>query len=205
LPTGQAFKEKPVAIAHGRTVKAIRIELLIATLALLASAAASIATVVQTSTVASQLSASVWPYLTVRETVGQNDIEVALENEGLGPAIIQSAGLALDGKPLPNWHTAIRMLVAKDRSPKPHLAIEVTTVRSFFGKGDVVRPGATFELISLHTQIGRDFASAADAPKLALSVCYCSILQQCWIVEQLSREQPHSVRDCGSDLSTLTY
>jgi hypothetical protein len=124
-------------------VKAIRIELLIATLALLASAAASIATVIQTSVVGRQLSASVWPYLTIENTSSATEGSIALVNERLGPAIIQDACVAVGGK--------------------------------------------------------RSRSSAFPI----LSICYCSILQQCLIVDEASTGQPRSVRACGNEASVI--
>jgi len=77
--------------------RTIRIELVIATLALLASAAASIASIVQTRTIGRELSASVWPYLAVDTTFSARSIQVAIDNDGLGPAVVRTVHLSSMG------------------------------------------------------------------------------------------------------------
>jgi hypothetical protein len=168
-------------------LKAIRIELLIATLALLASAAASIATVVQTRVVGQEMSASVWPYLTIEDTLSNDDYKLEVINQGLGPAIVQSADLSIDGKPQANWRAALRTIAAKDRH---HI---------FNGAGE------STQIIAVHKPGLGDAVRAGYLPKPDLAVCYCSILQQCWRVDTLQLEQPRAVRDCGTDHAMLQY
>jgi hypothetical protein len=181
-------------------VRTIRIELLIATLALLASAAASIATVVQTSVVGRQLSASVWPYLQIQTTVSSGDGDIAVVNEGLGPAIVEDATLTVDGKRYTRWSPAIRAVFAivQPRISHPHYSGSLYT----FGYGQVVRAGESARLIDIRSRL----LFAKPLPTSAtpiLSICYCSILQQCWIVDEASTGQPRSVQECDKDASII--
>jgi hypothetical protein len=181
-------------------VKAIRIELLIATLALLASAAASIATVVQTSVVGRQLSASVWPYLTIETTIFPNkEGSIAVINEGLGPAIIQDASVTVSGKRYGSWNAAIRAVFA---SVLPRIPPHYSGSQYTFGYGSVVRAGESARIIDVRSSVL--FTKPwPDSAKPILSICYCSILQQCWIIDEASTGQPRSVRDCDKDASVI--
>ena len=185
-------------------MKAIRIELLIATLALLASAAASIATVVQTRVVGQEMSASVWPYLTIEDMLSNDDYKLEVINQGLGPAIVQSADLSIDGKPQANWRAALRTIAAKDRH---HIfnGRGFPLTQSDFGATSVVRAGESTQIIAVHKPGLGDAVRAGYLPKPDLAVCYCSILQQCWRVDTLQLEQPRAVRDCGTAHAMLQY
>ncbi len=181
-------------------MKAIRIELLIATLALLASAAASIATVVQTSVVGRQLSASVWPYLTIENTTSATEGSVAIVNQGLGPAIIQDASLTVGGKRYTHWGGAIRAIFA---SVDPRISRPTYSGTEYtFGYGSVVRAGESARIIDVRSNVLFAKPLPVSASPL-LSICYCSILQQCWIVDEVSTGQPRSIRECDKDASTI--
>ena len=184
-------------------MKALRIELLIATLALLASAAASIATVVQTNVVAKQLSASVWPYLTIEPTFSPDEVSLAVIDDGLGPALIRDVVLTIDGKPQVRWRDALRAIARKS----PTLRKDGTPMRlreHDFGSGSVIRPGESATIIDVRGPLVKDL-KIASATSIDMTICYCSILQQCWIVEQVSQDQPKPVADCGNKHGFLMY
>jgi len=181
----------------------IRVELVIATLALCASAAASIATVVQTSVVGNQLSASVWPYLTVANTYTPGSLGVGLENDGLGPALVRNITLTVDGKPATSWSRALKLLVLTKSIKQARVRIEESDV----GPGSVIRPGASQSLIHVQSPLlvtGFPLARSLGR-RVDLSVCYCSILQQCWTVTGSRAGPPQSVHDCGPPGPPLTY
>ena len=81
-------------------MKTIRADLLIATLALLASSGATLSSVYQTHVIANQLSASVWPYLEAVYSLSTTTANLEVANDGLGPALVRSASLAVDGHPV---------------------------------------------------------------------------------------------------------
>jgi hypothetical protein len=182
-------------------MKAIRIELLIATLALLASAAASIATVIQTSVVGRQLSASVWPYLTIENTVSPTEGSIAVINEGLGPAIVEDASLSVGGKRYTRWNAALRALFA---AVEPGISrLHYSGTEYGFGYGRVVRAAESVRIIDIRSS-ALFSKPIPDAVRPLLSICYCSILQQCWITDEASTGQPRSVRACDKDASFIS-
>ena len=81
------------------TAKALRVDLIIALCALVVSCLAAGAAVYQGHVIASQLSVTVWPYVTFRESSSNTYVEIDVQNVGSGPAIIGSAALYVDGKP----------------------------------------------------------------------------------------------------------
>jgi hypothetical protein len=178
-----------------------RLDLIIATLALLASASASIATVVQTRVVANQLSAAVWPYLNFTTTRSPNSLVVTLDNDGLGPALIGSASLIVDGHPQRRWRDAITILRSKPQRKKFR---PVKFSFSEFGIGTVIRPATDFQIFRV---------DGSDAPLVAretqghvsLEICYCSILQKCWRMRLESDATPVETKSCGPGAGSVKY
>ena len=85
-----------------REGRVFRIDILIAVCALLMSTLATAASWWQSRVVATQLSSQVWPYVAIATTTGPNGLELTVSNDGLGPAVIRSLQLAVDGKVVPD-------------------------------------------------------------------------------------------------------
>jgi len=167
--------------------KAIRSDLLIATLALVISAGATLSSVYQTHVIARQLGASVWPYLSITSTLGPSTYRLAVTNDGLGPALVRSATLSVDGKSVASYREAA---VRVARGAK--LARADSSSTAAIGKTTVIRAGDTHDLIrasgSLITK-GGDLGQ-----RVTLALCYCSLEDQCWTVR--SHEQRVAVASC---------
>jgi hypothetical protein len=168
--------------------KAIRLDLVIAVCALLVSALATSASWWQTHVVAQQLQAQVWPYLTITGTLSNDEISYAISNDGLGPAVIRSVVLTVDGKPQRTMIDAMHALIG----PMGHQAHGLAMAAP--GAGTVIRVGGSVTMFHL--------TSAALVPKLArqtgrvgLRVCYCSIVGGCWRKES-QHSDPRIVASC---------
>jgi hypothetical protein len=188
-----------------KQIREIRVELIIATLALVASAAASIATVVQTRVVGNQLSASVWPYLSFSTTVSPGRIGVSVDNDGLGPALVRSVRLTVDGTQMTSWHRVFGLLAKGMPRPRDGPHVRATIDESDISFGSVIRPGTSYSII----QVGNDLIDRAFAAevqrRIDMQICYCSILGQCWIADLIAQDQPKPVNDCGPKGPGLTY
>jgi hypothetical protein len=92
--------------------------------------------------VAQQLSAQVWPYIAFTGTTSPVRLELDLENDGLGPAIVQSFVVSVDGKPRRDWRAVLRALIG-DAPTAGSTTRELATISS----GDVVRPGVSEPII----------------------------------------------------------
>jgi hypothetical protein len=115
-----------------------------------------------------QVRAQVWPYL----IIGNDDLSQSLtvENKGVGPAIVRSVQIRIDGKPKPDWIHVVTAL------GMPPLHFNQTTVNR-----DVLSPGE--ELQAIHfpdKKLWQRFHDAAFG-RMAMDVCFCSTLDECWV------------------------
>jgi len=171
----------------------LRIDLLIAICALLISALTAAASLYQTRVIANQLSSSVWPYLgiSVSRDIETGHLSLSIENDGLGPAIVRTVVLTYDGKPVHDLDSFFKLSL---RTIK-HAHFAMTT--SGLSPGQVIRPGQSDNFI--------DVTSPVVAPLIAkafgharLTVCYCSLLEECWSINSDSlTEYPVKMARCG--------
>jgi hypothetical protein len=189
--------------------RVLRAELVIAALALIASACASVATIVQTreldaqtrasieqtQLVSKQLDASLWPYLTIDESYSPITVRLSLTNQGLGPALIRTLDLSIDGRRGTRLRQVLDLLDPPRRSRK--------TSESDFGAGSVLRPSENFTNLSISDpELDKRHAQAV-MQRVTISLCYCSLLDDCWSLN--SRDtQPHVVRRCGHQAHKLS-
>lgn len=130
-----------------------------------------------------QVRAQVWPYL----LMGPNDLDQSLDvfNKGVGPAIVHSVEVQVDGKPQPDWSHALDALgLSHHRS-----------IITFFSSGAVVSPGETVAVLKLpEKDQWKQFHSASD--RLEIHVCFCSTLGECWLMDMNDPFGPHTPRQC---------
>jgi hypothetical protein len=177
----------------------LRADLLIAVCALLISSLTCVATFFQTRVVANQLSASVWPYLSYTTTFDPNGITMTIDNDGLGPAVIRSASLEVDGREMASWEAA-----AKSLGKIPGIKGIGGSFTSL-GPGSVIREGASHQLFHLQftTTPRADRAAALTqlrdsfGERAAVTVCYCSTLENCWLLSTGRDQQPVEVGHCS--------
>lgn len=178
--------EKGISMGK-ETTRALRVDLLIAVCALLASSLAAAAAVYQGFVIARQLSATVWPYIDFRESSSDTVVELAVQNVGAGPAVIGGATLLVDGKPQPSLAAALAALGLVRHTG-------ATVALTNIGPGSVIRAGDSVLLVHVQSP-----AFAADAAamerRVQLRVCYCSMLQQCWL-KTSGDEYPTDVKSC---------
>ena len=175
------------------TSKASRVDLYIALCALVVSCLAAGAAIYQGRVISSQLSVTVWPYMTFRESSSNTYVEVDVQNVGSGPAIIGTATLYVDGKPQPSLSAALRELGFK---PKNNATVTLTNL----GPGEVIRSGDSVPLV--HVDSKQFAALAADAERrVRIEVCYCSMLQQCWH-KATGDDYPTEVKACDKTGTT---
>jgi hypothetical protein len=188
--------------------KRFRFDLLIALCALLISGVAAGASAYQTYVIRQQYSATVWPYLTfITSSSTDNYFELKVSNAGIGPALIRSAVVTRDGKPIemPANPTAVPAIGAAI-DPERNAATRDAQRAGLHGKnsvtetsivrGDVVPAGNTLELLRVE---GRFLTRRvlADARRVDLKLCYCSLLGTCWTKRLWDPSvEPHAVAAC---------
>ena len=182
----------------------LRIDLFITICAVAIAAIASGASVYQSYVIRQQYDSAVWPYLSFvvsRDPAQASFVEADLRNDGLGPALIRSAVVTVDGKPVASVDAAVAPLMhdavlSQRHAPHP---TKLSNLNSTIAAGDVIPAGRSIQLLKAE---GAPFVErvVAAAPHLDISICYCSLTQRCWIkgfAEQAA--QPHEVRFCPVD------
>jgi hypothetical protein len=168
--------------------KALRYDVIIAVSALLISAVTSTAVVYQTHVISQQFSATVWPYVSFDVTRQASSLNVAMRNDGVGPALIRSVAITVDGKRVPSLNAVVDPILSKAR----HRYASVSSIES----GEVLPANQRVTLVQVN---GADATRLlmAMAPHVNLSVCYCSLLGRCWITQFNDRsEEPRDVARC---------
>lgn len=116
-----------------------------------------------------QVQAQVWPWL----VAGNNDNERSIEvlNKGVGPAIVQSAQVFVDGKPQPDWQHVLAAL-----GTVPHQYSQSTL------NPNVLTPGEKVPVIQFADEDDyKRFRTAAVTHLTLVDICYCSTLGECWM------------------------
>lgn len=139
-----------------------------------------------------EIRASIWPALQVDGKVSREDgllaIGLAVQNAGVGPALIERVTIRHAGEPVPDLET-LRTLM----NPDADLSFQTLT-------GRVLAAGATvmpFELRSPDSGGADVVATMARLEReWAAEVCYCSTLKQCWVAD-VSGEPPRQVQRCN--------
>lgn len=170
-------------------MKNLRADIVIAVCALLVSGLATAASWWQTRVIAQQLSAQVWPYLSVGLSYGPSALELSINNDGLGPAIVQSLVMTVDGRPQRTFASALHALGA--RKGVRYRAAALAGI----SPGAVIRVGGQITLI----RVGDPALSrllAAQLPRVDLQTCFCSILHNCWVAGMKDSGEPRAVTRC---------
>jgi hypothetical protein len=166
-----------------------RVDLLIAMCALLISSLTAGAAIYQGRMISNQLSVTVWPYISFRSTLGDSDVELRVENVGAGPAVIRNATLLVDGKPQPSIITAVGLL---GFHPQHANSLAITSL----APGEVIRAGDSVLLAHVHS-VSFAKQGAALQRRVRVQVCYCSILDQCWLA-RTDTESPAELKTCAT-------
>lgn len=116
-----------------------------------------------------QVSAQVWPYLMWANS--DNQMEFMWINKGVGPAIVKTAQVLVDGKPQRDWTAVMRSL-----------RLDPMKFGQSTFNGNVLSAGETLDWLKFmdHASFQR-FRDAGRRSKLVFKVCYCSTLGDCWV------------------------
>ena len=147
----------------------------------------------QTQLMQAESRASVWPSV----AIGENDTHTPTEdmftwrvdNNGVGPAKIESVQVSLDGKPYRNWKDVSAALVPDHPFHAQQSSIHDTVLPASINRE------TTVELVKLTDPIlARAFHDAQ--PRFQIAICYCSVYDDCWIANVQQRVSQPSVDRC---------
>jgi hypothetical protein len=132
---------------------------------------------------------SVWPYVSAFNSDSGGIYTFNVRNAGIGPALIRSFEVLVDSTPRTKWGDALDAFgIDLQGTPSTY-----TT----FGKGSVLLPGATSTLLSIGPGApGQAFHHAAQ-DRMRVRICYCSLYEQCWMLDERKAAEPQPVRACA--------
>jgi hypothetical protein len=115
-----------------------------------------------------QVRAQVWPYLEAGNDDGNQAIYVY--NKGVGPAIVKTAQVLVDGKPQASWGDVLTSL-----GVPPH-----DYVQSTLNPG-VISAGEQLRVIGIHEKERWQTFRSAAVERMTMNICFCSTLDECWM------------------------
>jgi hypothetical protein len=147
-------------------------ETFIAVAALVVSLSAVIVGIYEAALQRAHDRAEVWPHLELSTYVTPRGAEVRLENGGIGPAIVHSVIVTVDGRPRHNWDEVVEAITGKRPSGLENSTAAEHAIRA----GDrliLVGVPAAFLPPGLWDYIKR----------VGVRVCYSSVFGESWILE----------------------
>ena len=179
--------------------------LLISTLATAASWWQTRATYQQTQIIEEQLSAQVWPYVSFGEGLSRGDtVDFTIGNDGLGPAVIRSVAIFVDGREQRGFVDVLHAVLGPDLQRRHPHGQSIGLSLDFGSPGFVVRPGSSQTMMSFHSKA---FATTLirAAQRIDLRTCYCAIVPgRCWQTSASSSD-PQPVAQCREDVHDLLH
>lgn len=115
-----------------------------------------------------QVRAQVWPYLMLANYDTESSIK--LLNKGVGPAIVKSMQVRVDGKPQHTWREVATALGVE------HITLRTSTINDNVISGGEVVPMLVFDDVDSYRRFRK-----AQAQRSAFEICYCSTLKECWL------------------------
>jgi hypothetical protein len=155
----------------------------------------------QTRLMQTQARASVWPYVKIgfaySDRGDNKGFDIHVDNDGVGPALVRSVQVSLDGTPLPSWNDAFARIMTHG-----------TAFAHLQGlSGAVIPPNTNRETTIRAIRIddagqSAKFYEARD--RFKIDICYCSIYDDCWIAHWLT-SKVDSVAACNESKNEFDY
>lgn len=166
------------------------VDRIVAICALIAAGAAVFIAVYEARLTRAHHRISVWPYVSQYNSYADTTYTRNVVNRGLGPAMVKSFQVSVDGAPQSNWGEAIAQITGM---PEPG-----RMVYSTFGNGTVLLPGHTATVLTLPPgDVARHFYVNVNRERLRTRVCYCSLYGECWIADSQANA-PVAVDRCAT-------
>ena len=131
-----------------------------------------------------QVRAQVWPRLLLMPSFNREGFRLELENGGIGPAEVRTVRVFVDDKPVEDWHAAILRMTGKDLARGQW---QYSTMH-----GTLVTAGQSKHVLFL-TDESVGSIMFRQQTRLRAEICYCSALEDCWVLEN---NLPRPVSQC---------
>ena len=133
------------------------------------------------------------PYVQMYSNSGENNFELIVSNQGVGPAEIRTAEMLVDNRPVADLVSFMRLCCgAPDRS-----GVSKSNLR-----GLMLRAGQQISFIQIQPgqrELVSRIAAAYNSKRLETRLCYCSVFGDCW--QRSSKDvglgiRPRPVAEC---------
>lgn len=134
---------------------------------------------------------SVWPRIQQSNSfvVGEPYLRI-VSNVGVGPALIRSVQVSVDGVPRRTWPEIIQALVGKPLRGHVYTSLNA---------GSVVLPNKDITVLEIPAgEEAKLFWEQTETPRLSIQICYSSLYGESWLSNSLE-EQPKPVAECRPD------
>lgn len=158
------------------------------------------AALTESAAVRQQTAAAVWPFVQLsiadRDSGESAEFTMSLTNAGVGPARMHAVRLIIDGEPMRDWAHAVTQLGGK----------LTDQVGRNFVSNRVLSPDEKVDMISTtDPDLARQFQAVIANPETSITYCYCSIFDECWLVDsRRDIQNPEPVEDCP-DFGDATF
>jgi hypothetical protein len=157
----------------------------------------------QTYLTRQQAKVSAWPYVTQGNTgnpLAEQGFARLVLNAGLGPALVRSMRIEIDGRAAANWREVfLRGLRTDSARFVTRFGVTTRTITSTIARGTVLLPGTTTEIIRIPgSPFGAAVRDLLNDSRTRIRVCYCSLYDDCWWSDSLDVE-PKPVEACPAD------
>lgn len=150
------------------------------------------------------------PYLDIYSSDLASDrtpaLRLAVQNEGVGPARIAEVVMTVNGKPVPDFNTLVDeccargLLQSKGTEAKQYRSLSNGEVALSSIRDRMIRPGEAADVfawpITAQNKVVVDrLQSAIASDAVNISVCYCSVFNDCWVRTDSGR-RPSPIKEC---------
>lgn len=158
------------------------------------------AALTESAAVRQQTSAAVWPFVQLMledyDTGDAAGFSLAFTNAGVGPARMRDVRVSIDGKVTRNWSELVASVDGD---------VGAAINRNFISDR-VLRPDETVVMFSTKSaDLARKLVNAVSKPRGALTFCYCSIFDECWLADSSKDLQAPELVEACPDFGSETY
>ncbi len=157
-----------------------------------------------------QQHASVWPVLSPDFSIDGDDesliLELTLANEGVGPALVESAFLTLSGEEASS-PTYLMSQLFPDKQPVGQARFNGSDIeKRIIGAGDVVQIfrlawPQTEENTAVFSEFATRYVTGGDL-NVSLTACYCSVFDRCFL--STGQDRPARINQCAEPTGFFT-
>lgn len=137
-----------------------------------------------------QQRAEIWPYARIEQGFSQNGYEIRILNKGVGPALIRQIELRYQDQIYSDVDALIGAVMEPDQTFSYELYRTSNPLNSVISANEEVQIfGVPWDP---RTRVFADRFSANGDFK----ICYCSILDECWVHRRFDEEGPEPAPAC---------